>query len=341
MEVEVVTDRDTIIELEPDVQVGEVAQLLHGTQEWDGHLAEIDCLMSTRRSVVNVVQDHENGRVRLLQLEEEQRKVREEQRQHQEQLAKFLTQFQEEVWKVESLQHQRVQSDATTLQGATRGLEEPRSLKPPILPPFSGADPVPKDEASCEQWVWQAKEALKSCTVGAVQIAIIQSVRGEVREFAASVGFEESTETLLDKVEDRFGEKWTVDGLQQDFYKIAQDKNEKVRQFAGRLEAQLKKLKEKVPGHYDHSMLKERLFHGMNQQIRDSIRFCYKWEETTYEELFREVVEAEKEKNMGMKITSLKVKSAVVEEEQTGIQELRKKIDALTMVVKLSTMSGA
>ena len=267
VQVEVVTDRDAIIELEPDVRVGEVAQLLHGTQEWDGHLAEVDCLMSTRRSVVNVVQDHENGRARLLQLEMEQRKVREEQRQHQEQLAKFLTQFQEEVRKVESLQQQRVQSDATVSQGAMGGLEEPRSLKRPILPPFPGADPVLKDEASCEQWVWQAKEALKSCTVGAVQIAIVQSVRGEVREFVAAVGFEESVETLLDKVEDQFGEKWTIDGLQQDFYKIAQDKNEKVRQFAGRLEAQFKKLKEKVPGHYDHSMLKERLFHGMNQQI--------------------------------------------------------------------------
>ena len=217
--------------------------------------------------MVNVVQDRENGQVRLLQLEEEQRKVREEQRQHQEQLAEFLTQFQEEVRKVESLQQQRVQSNATAPQGAVGGLEEPRSLKPLILLAFSGADPVPKDEASCKQWVWQAKEALKSCTMGAVRIAIVQSVRGEVREFAAAVGFKESVETLLDKVEDQFGEKWTVDGLQQDFYKIAQDKNEKVRQFAGRLEAEFKKLKEKVLGHYDHSMLKERVFHRMNQQI--------------------------------------------------------------------------
>ena len=44
---------------------------------------------------------------------------------------------------------------------------------------------------------------------------------------------------------------------------------------------------------------------------------------------------------MGMKVTSLKVKFAVVEEEPTGIQELQKKIDALTTVVKSSTMSGA
>ena len=151
------------------------------------------------------------------------------------------------------------------------GLEEPRSIKPPILPPFSGADLVPKDEASCEQWVWQVKEALKSCTVGAVRISIVQSVRGEVREFITAVGFEESVEMLLDKVEHRFGENWTADGLQQDFYKITQDKNEKVRQFTGRLEAQFKKLKEKVPGCYDNNMLKESLFHGMHQQLKDSI----------------------------------------------------------------------
>ena len=67
-----------------------------------------------------------------------------------------------------------------------------------------------------------------------VRIAIVQSLRGEVREFAAAVGFEASMETLLEKVEDNCGEKWTVDGLQQDFYKITQGKNDKVRQFTGR-----------------------------------------------------------------------------------------------------------
>ena len=89
---------------------------------------------------------------------------------------------------------------------------------------------------------------MKSCTVGVVRIAIVQSVRGEVQEFAAAVGFEASVETLLEKVEDRFGEKWTADGLQQDFYKITHGKNEKLKQFARRLEAQFKKLKEKVSG---------------------------------------------------------------------------------------------
>ena len=42
-----------------------------------------------------------------------------------------------------------------------------------------------------------------------------------------------------------------------------------------------------------------------------------------------------------MKVTSLKVKSAVVDDESSGIQELRKKIDAVTTVVKSSTLGGA
>ena len=164
-----------------------------------------------------------------------------------------------------------------------------------------------------------------------------------MREFAATVGFEASVEVLLEKIEDRFGEKWTADGLQQDFYKITQGKNEKVRQFAGRLEAQFKCLEEKVPGRYDSNILKEQFFHGMHQHLKDSIRFCYKQEETTYEELFHETVKAEKEKVSEIKITSLQAitEPAATREDSAGIQDLRQKIDALTTAVKSSTFGGA
>ena len=151
VDVQVMLDRDAIIELEPEIRVGEVAQLLHGTHEWDGQLAEIGCLLSTYRSIVNIVQEWKNGCARLQQQEDEQRRVRDEQRQHQEQLATFLMQFQEEVQKVERLQQIRTQEEPIGLQGAVGGMEEPRSIKPLILPPFSGSDLVSKDEASCEQ----------------------------------------------------------------------------------------------------------------------------------------------------------------------------------------------
>ena len=79
----------------------------------------------------------------------------------------------------------------------------------------------------------------------------------------------------------------------------------------------------------------------MNQQLKDSIRFCYKQEETTYEELFRETVEAKKEKMPEVKVTSLKAKSVVVPTEGSSIQDLKQKIDALTTVVKSSNFRGA
>ena len=215
VDVDVMSDWDAVIELEPNVRVGEVAQLLHGTHEWDGQPVEISCSLSTRHSIINVVQECKNGHAHLQQLEDEQHRVREEQQQHQEQLAKFLVQFQEEMRKIEKLQQNQTNDDQMTLRAV--GVEEPKSFKPPTLPPFSGADPIPKDKASCEQWVWQAKEALKSCTAGAVRIVIAQSVRGEVREFAAAVGFKASVEVLLEKREDRFGES----GQQMVFSKIS------------------------------------------------------------------------------------------------------------------------
>ena len=45
---DVMSNWDAVIELEPDMRVGQVAQLLHGTDEWDGQQAEISCLLSTR-----------------------------------------------------------------------------------------------------------------------------------------------------------------------------------------------------------------------------------------------------------------------------------------------------
>ena len=52
-------------------------------------------------------------------------------------------------------------------------------------------------------------------------------------------------------------------------------------------------------------------------------------------------MEAEKERNLETKVTSLKVKSAAIGKDQTGIQDLKQKIDALTTVVKSSTLGGA
>ena len=343
VEVEVMTPQDAIVEVEPGQRVGEVAQALHGIHEWEGQVVEISCLLSTRRSVLNIVRECEAGRARLFQLEEAQQQVYHEQQKQQRQMEQFLQQFQNEVRKVEELQKVHQNTTQTIVREVPKTVQEPKSTKPPTLPPFSGADPVPKDEASCEQWVWQLKEATKTHTAAAVRTGMVQSVRGEVREFVSSIGFETSMEDIIEKIEERFGERWTADRLQQEFYQMTQQKGEKIRQFAGRLETKFKKLKERIPGRYDEKILKERLFHGMHQNLRDSIRFCYKQEGTMYAKLFSETLDAEKEKGPESKATTVKIKSATLDQvqgEDSGIQDLKRKLDNLTTVVKSANYGG-
>ena len=90
---------------------------------------------------------------------------------------------------------------------------------------------------------------------------------------------------------------------------------------------------------YKKSILKERLFHGIHQDLQDSIRFCYKKAEMTYDELLNETLDAEWEKIIEVKSTSLKIKSAVATSEDGGIENLKQKIDQLTTVIKSSTFA--
>ena len=125
---------------------------------------------------------------------------------------------------------------------------------------------------------------------------------------------------------------------------MTQQKGEKIHQFTGRLEMKFKKLKERIPGRYNEKILIECLFHGMHQNLRDSIRFYYKQEETTYAKLFSETLDVEKEKGPESKATTVKIKSATldrVQGEDSGIQDLKRKLDDLTTVVKSVNYGGA
>ena len=207
-----------------------------------------------------------------------------------------------------------------------------------MLPHFSGADPIPKDEGFYEQWRFQVVGAQKVCTEEAVHSVIVHSIQGEVREMISFLGFDTNLGDILEKVKKQFGKQLSGDHLQQEFYQLSQDKNEKVRQFAGRLEQKYKYLKEKFPDKYQTKDLKDRLFHRMYPHIHESMRFLYKKPEVTYEELLSKTLEAEKD-FCSSKSTSVKSKTAIVENEASpSLQKLTQEISALTTVVKSASM---
>ena len=50
VEVDVMNDRDTIVQMEPDTTIVHAAQALHNARLWDGQATEITCLLSSRQS---------------------------------------------------------------------------------------------------------------------------------------------------------------------------------------------------------------------------------------------------------------------------------------------------
>ena len=63
-----------------------------------------------------------------------------------------------------------------------------------------------------------------------------------MRELIGFIGFQADLTDILDKVEERFGKAPTANKLQQEFYLLAQERMEKIQQFASHLEQKYRKL---------------------------------------------------------------------------------------------------
>ena len=122
------------------------------------------------------------------------------------------------------------------------------------------------------------------------------------------------------------------DRLQQDFYQLNQEKGEKIKVFAGRLEQLYQKLQQKFPGKYDVKQLKDHLFYGMSQHLWDSMRFLYKKEETSYEDLLKASQEAEGE---WTKNKSARVKNVTITKKD-GLKALKEQISSLASAITVS-----
>ena len=114
---------------------------------------------------------------------------------------------------------------------------------------------------------------------------------------------------LIKALETRYGKDQMTDKLQEEFYQLTQEQNDSVQQFVGQLELKYKRLICLYPDRYNLSILKERLFYGMTQHLRDLMRYLYKETETGYEQLLSAAREAETEwiesKTIKMKVTSV------------------------------------
>ena len=103
-EVEIMSRQD-VIDFDPEVPVVEGAQKVHGPILWEEMNFEISCLMSTRKSVLSIVNDREESRNLQKELQE-QRRAKEEEEEYVGKLEGLLTKFGEEVKRMEELERE-------------------------------------------------------------------------------------------------------------------------------------------------------------------------------------------------------------------------------------------
>ena len=339
---------DVLLEFDKKADVIGSSMKVHGQQSWDGINVDIGCLMARKSKLLSLFWEREEHKKEKQELQREKDALMKEKIQYEERLGQTVRQMSirleqmdkkiEEVPLIPSgiITPENIETISPRMepQSTLTIAPNPQLVMSPGLPLFSGAEPTPRDEGTYEQWRFQVRGMRSSCPEHSVRSALITSVRGEASELISFVGFSTPVDAILEAMDKRFGKRATSDRLQQEFYQLQQEKGERIQHFAGRLEKSFKKLQEVFPDRYQQNQLIERLFHGVNQQTRNSMRYLYDKESTTYDVLLAAIKDAETEwlEAKGQ----LRMKSAVVTD-KTEMDELREKLDKLQATVKSVT----
>ena len=158
-------------------------------------------------------------------------------------------------------------------------------------------------------------ESLKhSHTDMAIRESLMQCLKGKAGVVATTL-HGRTWQDILQEMELRFRPQVPLDVLMGDFYNIKQSPTEDVATFVSHLESHLSNIQLVYPDVYSsmeqrQHLLKERLFHGMCEGIKNSIRFLYKTPGSSFKELLVEALSIEGEKGKAVQVKKVNVRGA-------------------------------
>ena len=332
LEVLVLNDQDALVDLTEGVSATEIAMAIHGNARFRNQDIRVACIIAGRESLISAERERIETRMQREEIAREKQELRERQEEAQRGEQELLERQKESKLTVqeESLRMKneytnyqlqmndltaRVQEQLSLLETVRKEIEgevqkkkrksyqgyaDDRIDKLPIFPLFSGSEPTPKDECGIETFLFQVRVARKNLTDQAVRQALIGSLRGGASGFIEYVGLDSPLDVMIDELVERYCVTATHDTLICDFHQLVQERNEKIREFAGRIEKIFKKLRKQIPERYrDKTLLKDRLFHGMHQHLKDSLRYLYTQSTVSYSELLQAAYAAEVEAEKG------------------------------------------
>ena len=139
---------------------------------------------------------------------------------------------------------------------------------------------------------------------------------------------------MIRQLGNRFGLGETVDILGQQFHQLMQQPKERVGELGGNLEYKFRLLQEKCPGRFTEDQLRDRLFHGMSDKLRDSVRFLYSQPGCDFNTLLKVAMTCENEA-VSRASKSMQVDTNEnTEVAKTGISSIREQLDQMNAILK-------
>ena len=171
----------------------------------------------------------------------------------------------------------------------------------PKLSIFSGERV--KGEASLEQWSYELQSLKRTYSESALRERIQRSLRWAAADTVHNMGPEVTLDSIIQKFSIIYGNVKSYDILMGDFYHTNQGEEETVTSFATCIEGLLSYVRDKypqqIPQAKEQQLLKDRLFHGHQKGIRNSVKYRHADTTVDYMTFLEECRKAEDEDGMG------------------------------------------
>ncbi|XP_053384736.1 DNA ligase 1-like [Mercenaria mercenaria] len=159
------------------------------------------------------------------------------------------------------------------------------------LTPFSGMEPVPRNEATFEEWKLEV-ECVKAIYSELVVIqAIRKALKGQAKRIMLHLGPYASVEKIEKKLEDAFGNIASKDSILSHFFLAEQEVNESIVEWGLRLEDMLLQAsrKTRIEEKEKEDMLKRKFWRGLrNEELQNATRVHFE-SDISYEQLRKQV----------------------------------------------------
>ena len=147
---------------------------------------------------------------------------------------------------------------------------------------------------------------------------------------------------MISELTERYTKTAPADTLVCEFHQLQQEKSESIRQFAGRIEKLFKRLQLQIPDRYpDKSMMKDRLFYGMQGDLKSSLRYLFDKPDTTYASLLTVAhaaeVDSQKSRQLMARVKGLTESATKLElSSDPVLGSVEDKLDQLTTILKVA-----